>query len=178
MDNLQPTCRWREDELSPERYRCASRKLIVSPAGVTLDICSKCYYANHEPDPEDAPQQAIQISVPQQEPSLAQRLASFAHAMQVELAWRAQGGAAPTDEEKAARRAHCDANQCGQHDESNDSCKACGCYLTSRIIPPIPLGKLDCATQRCPVGLWEYTSGYTPPAGLGCGGCSKKSSES
>lgn len=166
-------CRWREEELSPGRYRCASKKLIVSPAGVTLDTCSKCYCANHEPDPEDAPQQAIQVSVPQQAPSLAQRLASFAQAMQVELAWRAGGGAAPTDEEKALRRAHCDANQCGQHDESNDSCRACGCYLEAGLLPPRPWGKLDLASQECPRGLWGFTGGYQPPANAGC--CNKRS---
>lgn len=171
MDDLQPTCRWRKEEVAPERYRCTSRKVMLLSNGVSLETCSKCWYVNHEPDPVDAPQQAIQVSVPQPAPSLAQRLTNFAQAMTVEAAWRAQGGAAPTEEEKAARRAHCDANQCGQHDESNDSCKACGCFLSARLLPPIPFGKIDCSTQSCPVGLWGYTGGYSPKTPGGC--CSK-----
>ena len=175
-DNLEPTCRWRKEELSPGRYRCRSRKLVVSPGGVTLATCAGCYYRDHEPNPNDPPQQAIEVNSPQTEQptpaSFSQRVTNFALAMTTETAWRAKGGTAPTDEEKAQRRACCD--PCEHRDASNDSCRLCGCYLESGLLPPRPLGKLDCATQQCPAGKWTYTGGYTPPQGAGCGSCGKK----
>jgi len=93
-------------------------------------------------------------------------LTRFTLAMKAELAWRARGGRAPTAEEKADRRVKC--NACTlYHDDVKDKCKICGCFLEAGLLPPRPLGKLDCATQRCPLGLWETVGGFKSK---GCGG--------
>ncbi len=84
---------------------------------------------------------------------------SFALAMLDEGKWRADGGAAPTEAERARRRELC--NGCDKRDASNDSCTLCGCYLEAGFLPPRPLGKLDCSTQRCPLGIWDFAGGYT-----------------
>ena len=90
----------------------------------------------------------------------------FLLAMKDEIAWRAAGGRGPTPEEKADRRSKCDGCK-KHHDESSDSCKLCGCYLEAGLLPPRLMGKLDCATQRCPIGLWETVGGAVA---RGCGG--------
>jgi hypothetical protein len=94
----------------------------------------------------------------------------FATAIAAEMNWRMAGGSAPTADQKAARRATCEA--CSDHDKEQDKCNLCGCFLEAKLlhIPPIPLGKLDCATQSCPKGLWLTTAGRGTP----CGGCGKK----
>lgn len=104
----------------------------------------------------------------QEERLLAQRLATWAKAMATEMSWRTAGGKPPTDEERAARRAKCD--DCNDRDTAKDLCKICGCYLEPGLLPPRPLGKLDCATQRCPRGLWTFAGGYSPAKSGGCGG--------
>jgi hypothetical protein len=102
-------------------------------------------------------------TAPEQKP-----VTTFIQAIAHEIAWRAKGNHGPTKEEKSLRRIHC--NACPKRDPKTDSCTACGCYLEIHLIPPIPLGKLDCATQRCPIGLWNYTGGYVGPKCGGCGG--------
>jgi len=91
---------------------------------------------------------------------------TFARAMKEEARWRAGGGRGPTTEEKTARRAACDG--CPDRDAGRDACTLCGCYLEAGLLPPRPLGKLDCATQQCPKGLWSSVGGYA--AAGGCGG--------
>jgi hypothetical protein len=103
-------------------------------------------------------------TAPEQKP-----VTTFLQAMGAEVAWRAAGHSGPRPEEKTVRRRLCDA--CQYHDSGTGSCTQCGCYLEAHLIPPIPFGKLDCATQRCPIGLWNYTGGYEGPK---CGGCGSK----
>lgn len=97
----------------------------------------------------------------------APNVVDFAIAMKREMAWRAQDGAAPTPEERQQRRNIC--NGCELRDPANDSCKICGCYLEAGLLPPRLLGKIDCATERCPQGFWEYTGGYVPAEKDCCG---------
>jgi hypothetical protein len=101
-------------------------------------------------------------------PTKAELLARFLQAIATEIKWRATGGRGPTVEEKAIRRAHCDACK-PHHDPETDSCTYCGCYLEAHLfhLPPIPLGKLDCSCQSCPLSLWGAVAGCKP---TGCGG--------
>lgn len=100
--------------------------------------------------------------------SFAQRAARFVLAMRDEAAWRAGGGAGPTDEERAARRSACDA--CEHRDPEVDGCLKCGCYLEAGLLPPRPLGKLSASTQKCPIDKWGYAGGYSPPQSKRCCG--------
>ena len=44
-----PVCRWRGEELSPGRHACSSRRLVVSPRGVSAETCAGCFCRDHEP---------------------------------------------------------------------------------------------------------------------------------
>ncbi len=156
-----PVCRWRKEQTIEGWHKCSSPKLMHGPNGVRDDLCQGCYVRDHESE-----------SVERQETSYIQLLANFAYAMKTELEWRAKGGAAPTEEEKAERRRQCDA--CPERDEKTDSCKLCSCYLEAGLLPPRPLGKLGASSQSCPFNppKWGYTGGYVPPATGGC--CGKK----
>ncbi len=154
---------------------CTCDKFIVGEPWVIHRDCRLCWlYHNDigyktlwdnmpvlEPQPPISKEEQEKIS-------FAQRMAAFAKAMAVEASWRAQGGRAPTVEEKAERRAHCDSNLCGALDKKNDLCLACGCYLEAGLFPPRPMGKLDCSTQKCPKGYWGTVGGYVSKGG--CGG--------
>jgi len=96
---------------------------------------------------------------------LAARIAHFAKAMVIELAWRASGGRGPTTKEKSYRRSCCDKNECGLHNVEDDACEGCGCFLEAGLIPPRIMGKLDCATQKCPRGFWGVVGNYKVPPG-------------
>lgn len=156
-EHLDPPCRWRRELLTEGRYRCRSTKLHA-PAGVSLPTCAGCYCRDHEPE-EPAPAPAD----PPPKRTFAQRAAAFLAAMKDEAAWRAGGGAGPSAEERAARRAACDA--CEHRDAEHDGCSLCGCYLEPGLLPPRPFGKLDCATQACPDNprRWGFAGGYEPP---------------
>lgn len=106
---------------------------------------------------------------PLPEPSLAERFKAFLQAIKLELAWRTAGGRAPTPEEKAERGRICRSNACRRYDAEKDVCLACGCYLEAGLLPPRPLGKLDCASQACPLGYWGTLGGYQPSSRC-CGG--------
>ena len=103
------------------------------------------------------------------EPAETGGVVQFAQAIMVELAWRSSGGRGPSPEEKLQRRTTCD--RCHERTQ-DDRCRPCTCYLEARLIPPIPFGKLDCATQKCPRDFWGYAGGYTGPK---CGGCGSPS---
>ena len=102
--------------------------------------------------------------------TFSKRIVKFVYAMKIETLWRSQGGLAPTAEEKAHRRSLC--NTCDAHSKEDDMCTLCGCYLEAGLLPPRPFGKIDCASQACPKGLWTYTSGFVPKAE--CSPCGKK----
>ena len=165
MSSSDYPCKHRGDRPDEHgRYSCAlvpSR--IVAPLGVTLEVCSKCWYRDKDVEPLPDP-------VPAPPPTFAQRAARFVLAMKDEVAWRAGGGVGPTAEEKAARRAACDA--CEHHDEEADGCEICNCYLEKGLLPPRPFGKLDCSTQSCPLNppKWGHAGGYQPPVQRGCCG--------
>ena len=169
MNEADYPCKHRGGLNEHGRYACALVPgRITAPLGVTLEVCSGCWYRDKdlEPLPEEEQQQQ-----PQPQPqTFAQRAARFMLAMKDEVAWRAGGGAAPTTEEKAARRAACDA--CEHRDEEADGCQICGCYLEKGLLPPRPFGKLDCSTQSCPLNppKWGHAGGYQPPVQRGCCG--------
>ena len=48
-----PVCRWRGEELSPGRHACSSRRLVVSPRGVSAGTCAGCFCRDHEPPARD-----------------------------------------------------------------------------------------------------------------------------
>jgi hypothetical protein len=93
---------------------------------------------------------------------------NWAAALTVEMAWRARGGRTLTTEEHQQRRALCDA--CPEHDAEADRCLVCKCYLHARALPPVPMGKLEMATQKCPLDKWDVIPEYRGQA-KGCGGC-------
>lgn len=99
-----------------------------------------------------------------------ERILDFAKAIAVETSWRVSGGRAPTDEEKAERREKC--NSCRYRNPTTDVCMVCGCYLEAGMIPPRPIGKIGCSTQKCPLGppLWNYVGGYVPGPDVKCCG--------
>lgn len=127
---------------------------ISAPLGVSAATCTQCWYRNRELAPLPAKEE-------QPRPTFAERARNFLLAMKDELAWRATGGAGPTEEERAGRRATCDA--CEHRDAEHDGCSVCGCYLEPGLLPPRTHGKLDCSTQACPAGKWGYAGGYEPP---------------
>lgn len=58
--------------------------------------------------------------------------------------------------------------KCEYYNESNISCRSCGCYL---------LVKTSWASEFCPEGKWESEKSdqkSTPPLKGPCGGCGKK----
>lgn len=143
------------------RFACALvPERIDAPRGVRLEDCATCFYRDKDVQPLPAPVR----------PTFAERARNFLVAMKDELAWRAGGGAGPTEEEKAARRTACDS--CDQRNPETDGCELCGCFLEAALLalPPRPLGKLDCSTQKCPADKWGYCGGYKPPEPRKCCG--------
>jgi hypothetical protein len=127
--------------------------------------CYLCWLYHNEPayrETLDRPPEQLQPPAP----APAGAVFAFLDAMATEAAWRAKGHSGPSAEEKAARRAKCD--PCEKRDKDKDLCTACSCYLSARVLPPIPLGKIDCSTQKCPLDLWDYAEGYSPPAHSCC----------
>lgn len=133
--------------------------------------CRVCWLYHNDPvhqeaidnlsDPRElTEEEKEQRKVERQELSLKKRIATWANAMKREMEWRAGGGSAPSPEEKAKRRTICDG--CEERDVEQDLCKKCGCYLEAGWFPPRPLGKLDCASQACPLRLWGTTGGAKP----------------
>lgn len=110
--------------------------------------------------------QTTRANPPVREMTAADLAKRFLQALTRETAWRAAGGRGPTSEEKAERRAIC--NACDQRDPKEDRCLACGCWLEAHLLhlPPIPFGKLDAATQICPLHKWSTVAG-APKAGCG-----------
>jgi hypothetical protein len=103
-------------------------------------------------------------------PTMTEKIKNFSAAMTEETRWRLSGGRGLTEDEVAKRRSLCDA--CEHRDTDDDSCKICGCYLSQRALPPVPVGKLNCATQSCPKGFWSHVAEYRPKTN--CGKCQKK----
>jgi hypothetical protein len=154
-----PLCRWRGERMGTGHYPCHSTALVTPVTGVHENTCRTCPYCDHEPLPP-----APKIEMKQQQRSAKEMIERFLRALAYEMTWRAKGGREPTAEEKAARRALCD--PCQYRAPALDRCTICGCFLERRLLhlPPIFLGKLDCATQSCPLGYWGTVAG-APAAG-------------
>ena len=137
MKNL-PVCRHRGEELSPDRWRCNSPRLIVSPDGVPGDICRfKCPYVDHTAD-----------SPPRTSRRRLAQVLRFARALVRHLV-HGLPTASPTDQ--AARWAIC--QPCPQRSPDN-TCGKCGCQLKGAL-----LNKLAFARERCPIDKWGPVKG-------------------
>jgi hypothetical protein len=140
--------------------QCECGRYVPGQPWVDGRDCYICWLYHNEP----AYQPILDRPAPEKTSpgAIVNQMVQFADSMITEMAWRAGGGPAPSSQEKAARRRTCDS--CDNRDPARDLCTVCGCYLEGNLLhlPPIPLGKLDCATQKCPLGLWGYAGGYAP----------------
>ncbi len=160
----RPTCRCKS-----ENVHCSPDYCDLAPTGVPYDGAKHCrlcwlYFNDSKYHPLWSSEKTEEIVLL----DIGRLMGNYILAMGTEASWRAGGGQPPSLEEKAKRRAACDV--CPLWDPTWDACTRCGCYLEAGIFPPRPLGKLDCATQACPIGIWGYTGGFDPSNG-GCSQC-------
>jgi hypothetical protein len=79
-------------------------------------------------------------------PSLTQKIINAAKAAGRVIEKGVDGGDILVSEEtKNDRMALCVLNTCGFYDISNETCSACGCYLSQ---------KAKLTTEECPMGYW------------------------
>lgn len=120
-----------------------------------VETCSACQLYLSRADYReiwDAPEpSAIEVAQP---PGLLRKAASFRDSYSQ---WKEAGKPRTPPEDMLRRREIC--NACEFLDKASDSCLRCGCPLKEAgllvsLLTDAP-GKLEMATEKCPVGKWE-----------------------
>ena len=122
--------------------------------------CKKCGFVS----PRSTIKRNCNAGQPQKPPNMAQRAVNFGKAAVQHVA---TGGKHCSEEQKQARFAICNSNQCGYFiaHENGGTCghKKCGCRIRNngKI-----MDKLSWADSSCPVGKWGPITAKNPENGV------------